>query len=119
MANVNRPIITADKVAKLKIPYNIARYSGMEENLNALLSENMKYPEQAKMDKIEGKVYVSFTVKADGSIANLKVARKVNPLLDEEALRLVNLTNKKWVPAIVDDKPIDSESLLPIVFKLK
>jgi len=118
MANSNRPILTADKVAKLKIPYNIARYSEMEENLNALLSENMKYPEQAKKDKIEGRVYVSFTVKADGSISNLKVARKVNPLLDEEALRVVNLTNKKWVPAVVDDKPVDSEYLLPIVFKL-
>jgi TonB family protein len=118
MANINHPILTAEKIAKLKIPYNIARYSEMEENLNSLLTQNMKYPEQAKKDKIEGRVYVSFTVKADGSIANLKVARKVNPLLDEEALRLVNLTDKKWAPAIIDGKPVDSEYMMPIIFRL-
>lgn len=118
MANTNHPIHTADKVAKQRIPYNVARYSGMEEDLKALLAENMKYPEQAKKDKIEGRVYVSFNVKTDGSIANLKVARKVNPLLDEEALRLVNLTDKKWVPALINDQPTESEHQLLINFRL-
>jgi TonB family protein len=119
MATSSKPIITVEKAAELNSPYNVARYSEMENSMAIQLKENMIYPEQAMKDSIEGKVYVSFTVMADGSIADAKVERSVNPLLDNEALRLANLTNKKWVPAVVDNQPIVSEYLLPIVFKLK
>jgi TonB family protein len=119
MAISSKPIVSAEKASELNAPYNVARYSELEQNLYNLLRNSLKYPEQAKSDSIEGKVYVSFNVMTDGSIANIKVERSVNPLLDAEALRLVKLTDKKWVAAVVDNQPIVSEYLLPIEFKLK
>jgi TonB family protein len=118
MVTSSKPIISVEKAAELNAPYNVAQYSEKEQSLANQLKKNMIYPEQAKKDNIEGRVYVSFKVMTDGSIADVKVERSVNPLLDAEAIRLVNLTNKKWVPAIVDDKPVDSEYLMPFVFKL-
>lgn len=118
MATSSKPIISAEKVAELNSPYNAARYSEMEMSLANLLKQKMIYPEQAKNDGIEGRVYVSFKVMTDGSISDVKVERSVNPLLDAEAIRLVNLTNKKWVPAVVDNQPIVSEYLLPVNFRL-
>lgn len=118
MSTKNKPIISTEKAKELNLPFNVARFSKTDETLNNFLKNNLNYPIQAKEAGIEGRVYVSFIVKADGSIANLSVARKVNPLLDEEALRLVSLTNKKWAPAFADNKPIDSEYLMPIVFKI-
>ena len=49
----------------------------------------------------QGRVIVSFTVKKDGSIADTKVERSVNPYLDKEAMRVIaampkcNLANKE------------------------
>jgi TonB family protein len=119
MATSSKPLISVEKAAEVNAPYNVARYSEMENSLAIQLKKNMVYPEKAMKDNIEGRVYVSFKVMTDGSIADAKVERSVNPLLDAEAIRLVNLTSKKWVPGVVDNQPIVSEYLLPIVFKLK
>ena len=51
------------------------------------LTKNLRYPTYAHQQRIEGKVVVSFIVNTDGSIAEVKLARSVDPLLDREALR--------------------------------
>ena len=86
-------------------------YPGGFQALLDFLRENTKYPEQAKKDSIEGQVVVSFIVKSDGSITNPHILQGVHPLLDAEALRVVNLM-PKW-------KPGDQGTFnLPITFKL-
>jgi TonB family protein len=75
------------------------------------MNENKKYPEQARKDSIEGRVVVSFTVESDGTITNAQVVKSLHPLLDAEALRVVNLM-PKWEPGA------QSRYNLPIYFKL-
>ena len=53
------------------------------------LSVNLRYPEQARDRKIQGKVVVSFIVNEDGSISDAKVMKGANPLLDREAMRVI------------------------------
>ena len=53
------------------------------------LSKNVKYPAEAHAIGAQGRVIVSFTVKKDGSIADTKVERSVNPYLDKEAMRVI------------------------------
>ena len=67
---------------------------GMQGCLKFLM-DNTKYPEQAKRDKISGKVSVKFVIEKDGSITDAKVVRTDNPVFNEEALRVVN-SMPKW-----------------------
>jgi len=92
-------------------------YPGGIEALKQLLVDNVKYPEQAKKDKIEGKVFVSFIVDENGDVQNFKVERGVNPELDAEALRVVKLM-KKWTPGKDAGKAVKVAFTIPIQFAL-
>ncbi|MBP5540204.1 MAG: M56 family metallopeptidase [Bacteroidales bacterium] len=93
-------------------------FPGGMEALIKYLSENIKYPEQAKKDKIQGKVYISFVVEKDGSVADAKVLRGIGGGCDEEALRVVK-GMPKWNPATVNGKPVNVQYALPVIFKLQ
>ena len=93
-------------------------FPGGMEALIKYLSENIKYPEQAKKDKIQGKVYISFVVEKDGSVADAKVLRGIGGGCDEEALRVVNAM-PKWTPGKQRNTPVRVQFNLPVVFKLQ
>ena len=93
-------------------------FPGGMEALIKYLSENIKYPEQAKKDTIQGKVYISFVVEKDGSVADAKVLRGIGGGCDEEALRVVNAM-PKWTPGKQRNTPVRVQFNLPIAFKLQ
>ena len=82
-----------------------------------LIKKNIHYPKEAKKDKIQGTVVVSFMVEKDGSVSNIKVFQGVHPLLDKEAVRVIGLM-PKWKPGMKNDTPIRSICHVPIQFKL-
>lgn len=92
-------------------------FPGGMEALNKYLSEKIVYPDDAKSAGIEGKVYISFIVTTEGVLSDVKVAKKVNPSLDAEALRVVKAM-PKWVPGSHEGKPVSVSYVLPIAFKL-
>jgi periplasmic protein TonB len=61
------------------------------------VQKKTKYPEEATINGIQGKVYITFIVEPDGNISNVKVAKGVDPLLDNEALKAVK-SSPKWSP---------------------
>ena len=81
------------------------------------LSNNIKYPEQAKKDKITGKVSVRFVIEKDGSITNAKVVRSDNSIFNEEALRVVN-SMPKWKPGKQRGKEVRVYYTVPLIFSL-
>lgn len=81
------------------------------------ISENLQYPENPKELGIEGVVSVSFTVKADGTIGNIKINRSVDPDLESEAIRLVKKM-PKWIPAEENGTPVDSQAEMEVSFTL-
>ena len=90
---------------------------GMKEMMKYIQS-NLKYPEAAKAAGAEGKAFVQFVVKADGSISDVQVMRSTgNESLDAEALRVVKAM-PKWRPAMNKGKAVNVKFVLPIVYKL-
>ncbi len=92
-------------------------FPGGMEKMMVYLSKNIKYPEEAKEKGISGRVFLSFVVEKDGSVTDVKVMRSVNPLVDDEAVRVVQAM-PKWKPGLQKGKPVRVSYLLPITFKL-
>ena len=81
------------------------------------IMENIKYPEQAMKEGIQGRVTVRFIVEKDGSISNVKPVLSVHPLLDKEAVRVVE-SMPKWSPGKQNGKPVRVRFNVPVMFKL-
>lgn len=92
-------------------------YPGGPNALVKYVQNNLKYPESAKKNKQEGRVFVGFVVEKDGSISNVSVMRGVCEELDNEAVRVVK-TLPKFTPGMNNGKPVRVQYTLPIVFKL-
>ena len=89
---------------------------GMSE-LMKFLQENVKYPEEAMKNGIQGRVVVQFIVEKDGSISGAEVIKKVNEHLDAEALRVVNAM-PNWTPGKQKGKVVRVKFTLPVTFRL-
>jgi len=96
---------------------NPPTYPGGMQALYSFLGKNIKYPEQAVKDKIQGNVFVSFVVGKDGSISNIKVDRKLGGGTDEEAVRVLRLA-KRWNPGLIEGKPVEVAYNIPVKFTL-
>ena len=93
------------------------QYPGGEAAMMKFVSENVKYPQEAKDKDIAGRVFVSFVVEKDGSVSTVKVMRGIGGGCDEEAVRVIS-GMPKWKPGIKDGKPVRVSYMMPLVFKL-
>ncbi len=93
-------------------------YMGGEEAMYKYISENLRYPEQAKSDGIAGKVHVSFVVETDGSVSDVKVLRGIGHGCDDEAVRVVK-SMPRWTPGTLFGKPVRVHYNMPFAFKLQ
>ena len=89
---------------------------GMAECMK-FLGKNIKYPAEAIEKGIQGRVIVQMVIEKDGTLTNAKIARGVDPLLDQEALRVVNLS-PKWIPGKQRGEAVRVKYTLPVMFKL-
>ena len=96
----------------------LPEYPGGMPAMMTFLQDNMKYPEDAEKQKVDGRVIVQFIVETDGSVSDVKVAKQVFPSLDAEAIRVVQ-SMPKWIPGKDKGKVVRVKFQLPIVFRLK
>ncbi|MBO5988238.1 MAG: energy transducer TonB [Paludibacteraceae bacterium] len=94
-----------------------ATFPGGHIKMAAFIKENIKYPEFAADNGVQGRVIVNFVVDKDGSISDIKVVRGVHPSLDAEAVRVVKLM-PKWQPAERGGKPVRTKYMLPLSFRI-
>ena len=95
----------------------MASYPGGIPALMDFLNENIKYPEQAEREGIEGRVVAGFIVKRDGSVSNIEILKSVHPLLDAEVVRVMSLM-PNWIPGRQNGQPVRVKYSLPITFRL-
>lgn len=109
----------SDKKELLKAPMvdTAVRFPGGDIEMKKFLAENIKYPQQAIELGIEGKVYLSFIVEADGSVTCIEVLRGVDYLLDREAFRCLK-SFPKFIPAMRGGVAVPSGFIFPISFHL-
>ena len=84
---------------------------------NKYLSDNLKYPTQARRMGIEGSVIVVFVINTDGSTQDVELLRGIGGGCDEEAIKIVK-NAPKWTPGMQRGKPVRTRMRLPIKFKL-
>lgn len=81
------------------------------------LTAKLQYPAPARQRNLQGTVVTTFVVNKDGTIADVKILHGVDPLLDNEALRVLNMM-PPWSPGENEGKPCRTLVRLPIVFKI-
>ena len=94
------------------------QFPGGDMALKSFISKAVKYPVVAQKDGIQGKVYVSFVISKDGSVTDARIARSVDPSLDNEALRVIN-SLPKWKPGTQRGIPVNVSFTVPINFVLQ
>ena len=112
-----------DSVAVEKTVYQFVEqqpsFPGGMSAMMKYLQGNIKYPEDAKSKKQEGRAFVRFIVEEYGSITNAKIQKSSgNESLDKEAIRVVEAM-PKWEPGKQNGKSVRVYFTLPINFRLK
>lgn len=92
-------------------------FPGGRDQLNKYYESNLRYPEVAIENGIQGRVIVQFIVNTDGSISDATVIRSVDPACDEEALRVIN-SMPHWTPGQTNGKNVRVRYTLPVTFRL-
>lgn len=92
-------------------------FPGGYSALTEWIDDNLKYPVEAAMDGIEGRVIVQFIVRPTGKVVDAEVVHGIAPSLDKEALRLINIM-PSWIPGRQKGKAVNVRYTLPITFKL-
>ena len=95
-----------------------ASFVGGDKELNKYLKKNVKYPDEAKQQKINGEVEVKFTVLADGKTNNYQIIKSLGHGCDEEAVRAI-IAMPLWNAAYENCVAISSEKALIIHFPPK
>ena len=93
-------------------------FPGGDAELLKYIATNIKYPKESQDNGEQGRVICSFIVGRDGSVNNPEVLRGVTPLLNEEAVRVIN-TMPRWNPGMQRGKAVAVKYTVPITFRLK
>lgn len=92
-------------------------FDGGENKMNEHILKTLNYPEAAQINRVEGKIRVSFLVLLDGKITQVKVKKKTGWGLDEEAVRIVK-SMPAWKPGKLDGEPVNVRMFIEIPFTL-
>jgi TonB family protein len=92
------------------------RGKGMEGFVE-YVSKNIEYPEEARDNIIEGTVEVQFAVDVDGTVKEIEIKKRIHPLLDMEAYRLIK-NSPKWIPGFVNGRPAKVYFRFPVNFRV-
>jgi len=131
LANGPKPIFNPSEAVKLSggvsgaVPYydcdvkpSFLGSSDPKVFLQKWVYSYMKYPEEAISQGIQGTVLVDFIIGDDGKIRDVKVLKGADPLLDDEAVRIIS-GSPKWKPGKVRGQKVSSEMSLYIDFRLE
>lgn len=91
---------------------------GNLQTFRTWVMQNIKYPENAQKNGIQGTVYAEFIIEKDGSVKMVKITRAVDPSLDKEVIRVIK-SSPEWKPGKnADGKIVRVKFALPVIFAL-
>ena len=112
-----KPVEKVDSDGVYLMPDQLPEFPGGIQAMMKFLSTNIMYPVEAQKKGISGRVIVQFVIMEDGTLDQAKVIRGVDPLLDEEALRVVK-SMPKWKPGMDRGEAVKVRFTAPIMFNL-
>ncbi|MGL1885831.1 MAG: M56 family metallopeptidase [Reichenbachiella sp.] len=89
---------------------------GMEE-FYKYIGQNMKYPKEAKIAGIEGRVFVQFIIDEEGELTNVQVVKGIGHGCDQEAIRVMEQASN-WTPGQQKGEAVKVRMILPITYQL-
>jgi protein TonB len=69
------------------------------------VQKRTNYPQEALDKKIQGRIFLTFIVEADGAVSNVTVVKGVDPLIDSEAVKAIE-ASPKWTPGLQRGQPV-------------
>lgn len=93
-------------------------FKGGNEAMKVFMNEHMNYPKEAQTKRIFGEVIVTFTINKKGKISNYLIKKGIGGGCDEEAIRLIQLTDGNWISGILKTRKVEVEYEVPIMFNL-
>jgi len=82
------------------------------------IGKNFEFPELARQMGIQGKVYVNFVIEKNGKVSTVTIARGVDKLIDDEAIRVIKKL-PTFIPAKQRGKPVRMQYTVPINARLQ
>ena len=117
-ASAQKTVVSQKNEKVFDVVEQMPEYPGGMEALFEFLKNNIKYPEDAQKQKVEGRVIATFVVETDGSISNIEVVKHAFPSLDAEAVRVIQAM-PKWAPGKQKGQAVRVKYTIPINFNLK
>jgi periplasmic protein TonB len=93
------------------------RFPGGDEARLYFLRNNIRYPESALKNGIQGVVMLIFIIEQDGSVSDVKVNKGIGGGCDEEAMRVTRIM-PRWEPGKRSGRAVRVMVRMPIVFKI-
>jgi TonB family protein len=98
--------------------YNyVEQMPAAQVDVQEYFATNMRYPEAARNNAVQGRVIMKFVVNEDGSLSDIQVLRGIGAGCDDEATRLLK-NMPRWKPGKQNGQPVKTYFTLPVQFKL-
>lgn len=122
-AEVEEAVVVEEKAAPedgviFTIVEENPQFPGGDEGRMKFFKDNMKYPEEAKKQGIQGIIFVTFVIETDGRVTDARILRGLGYGLEEEALRVVNMM-PNWIPGKQRGENVRVQFNMPIRFTLE
>ena len=122
LSYINKEVVEeedADETIPMMIVETKPTFNGKDANeFSKWVNSRLVYPEIAQELGIQGRVTLQFTIGTDGSVGDVKVLKGADPLLDQEALRVVS-SSPRWSPGKQRDRAVKVSYTFPVIFRLK
>jgi TonB family protein len=92
-------------------------FQGGIEGFKKFILEGIRYPEEARENNEEARVYLNFTVDKQGNVIKARIVKSDKDYFNEEVMRVISLS-PKWIPGRKDGKIINVSITIPIIFKI-
>jgi len=112
----NNNVVT-DEPEPVIFAEQMPEFPGGLDALKRYIAEHIVYPQMAQENDIQGTVYLRFVVTSKGKVGEVQIIRGVDPLLDEEAKRVVKEL-PTFKPGMQGGRPVPVWYSVPIVFQL-
>lgn len=108
-----------DEVIPMVMVETKPTFNGKDANEFAKwVNSRVVYPEVCREMGVQGRVTLQFTIGTDGRVGDVRVVKGADPVLDQEALRVVS-SSPAWTPGKQRDRAVKVSYIFPVVFRLR
>ena len=115
--------VVEEEVVEDDQPFLIAEtmpsFQGGDLNtFRAWVQQNVRFPQIALENGIQGRVVLSFVIEKDGRLTNIQVLQTPDRSLSEEAVRVLS-KSPKWTPGKQRNQVVRVKYTLPVDFRVQ